>query len=120
MNDIVDVKLIGVVMSFITPDQARSAGVDVAEGVDSVEEYTLRYAVYEEDKFDNALRVEVHAYFDELGGYYLHETTVHGDFDPGDAKLAKELIEGLFIRKHEHEIFCDIPITISIGKMQRV
>lgn len=120
MNDIVNVKLIGYSVNTISPEEAKAIGMDIEPETDTVDSYKLEYAVYEPDKYEDGLRVEVQAYWDELGGYYLHDMSVQGDFDPGDDQLVKELIEGIFIREYDHEIWCELPITMSLDTMQRV
>lgn len=120
MNDIVNVKLLGYSSKHISVEEAKAIGMDIESGVDDVEEYKLEYAVYESDKHEDGLRVEVQAYWDELGGYYLHDVQIHGAYDPGDACLIEELLEGIFIREHDHEIWCEVPITMSLSTIQCV
>lgn len=119
MNDIVKVKLIGQSVHEISPKEAKAIGMDVEPEIETVDKYKLEYAVYEPEKYEDGLRVEVQAYWDELGGYYFHDAQVHGDYDPGDDVLVKELIEGIFIREYDHEIWCELPITMSLDTMQR-
>lgn len=117
MNNIVEVKLLGYSVKHISVEDAKAIGIDIEPNIDEVEEYKLEYAVYEPDKYEDGLRVEVQAYWDELGGYYLHDMIVHGDFDPGYDQRIKELIEGIFVREHDYEIWCELPITMSLDKM---
>lgn len=112
MKDKVNVRLLCVIGGFISPDKAKAIGMDIEDSVKYVEEYTLHYAVYE-DKYEDGIRVEVTAYHDDIGGYYLHDSVVHGDFDPGDDQIAKDLIAGIFAREKEYEIWCEDPILVS-------
>lgn len=115
MKDKVKIRLIASTDGVITPDKARAIGMDIEDSVQHIEEYTLHYAIYEEGEYEEGLRVEVQAYWDRIGGYYLHDMQIHGDYDPGDACLIEELMEGIFRREQEYEIWCEDPITMSLS-----
>lgn len=118
MDDIVNLKLIGQIFHTMPAEKGKEIGMDIEPGIEIIDHYMLEYALWETGKLEDGLRIEVDAYWDMVGGYYLNDIQVHGDYEPGEDDLVKELIEGIFIREDEDEILCHKPITYSLDTMQ--
>lgn len=118
MDDIVNLKLIGQLVHTMPAEKGKALGMDIEPSIDIIDHYMLEYVVWETGKFEDGLRIEADVYWDAIGGYYINDLQVHGDYEPGEDGLIKELMDGIFIRENEDEILCYKTLTYSLDTMQ--